>query len=141
LQERNIPLGLPLIIYAVFATVVLVCCTISQARRQAEYMPISTETLKDLARKRDDLIVVDLRKAGYETVSGSLRVPREELKAFLQWVPEHSTLVLCGSEEVASCRDDIKGTLFRLGFQSVFVVDDGPTIVPVARRAPLSSCN
>ena len=101
-------MGLPLIIYAVFATVVLVFCTISRVGRRAEYIGISIETLNDLARKRDDLIVVDLRKTGYETISNSLRVPAEELKGFLQWVPEHSILVLCGLKEVASWRDGIE---------------------------------
>ena len=125
-------MGLPLIIYAVFATVVLVSCTISRVGRRTEYIGISIETLNDLARKRDDLIVVDLRKTGYETISNSLRVPAEELKGFLQWVPEHSILVLCGLKEVALCRDEIEMTLFRLGLQFVFVVNDGSTRVPVA---------
>src|SRR5215831_18926191 len=92
-KKGRISVGLPLIIYAVFATVVLVSCTISRVGRRTEYIGISIETLNDLARKRDDLIVVDLRKTGYETISNSLRVPAEELKGFLQWVPEHSILV------------------------------------------------
>jgi hypothetical protein len=129
--------GLPLIIYAVFATVVLVFCTISRVGPRVEYIGISIETLKDLARKRDDLVVVDLRKTEYETLSNSLRVPVEELKGFLQWLPEHSTLVLCGLKEVAFCRDKIEMTLFRLGLLFVFVVDDDPTRVPVAGRGPL----
>ena len=100
-------MALPLIIYAVFATVVLVFCTISRVGPRVEYIAISMEALKDLARKRDDLIVVDLRKTRYEIIANSLRVPVEEVKAFLQWVPEQSTLVLCGLKEVAFCRDEL----------------------------------
>lgn len=132
-------MGLPLIIYAVFATVVLVFCTISRVRPRAEYIPISTEALKDLARQGKDLVIVDLRKTAYETLSNSLRVPVEELKGFLQWVPEHSTLVLCGLNEVDFCPDEIEMTLFRLGIEFVFVLDDGSTSVHVAGRAPLSA--
>lgn len=134
-------MGLPLIIYAVFATVVLVFCTISRMGPRVEYIGIPIETLKNLARNRDDLIVVDLRKAKNEIISNSLRVPVEELKGFLQWVPEHCTLVLRGSKELACCRDQIEMTLFRRGLQFVFVVDDDPTRVPVAGRGSLPFCN
>ena len=117
-------MGLALIAYGVFATTVLVFCTISRVGPRASYIGISMETLKDLMRKREDLVVVDLRGTGHGTISDALRVPVEELKGFLRWVPQGSTLVLCGWNEAAICREEIEGSLLRLGIDFVYVADE-----------------
>jgi hypothetical protein len=117
-------MGLGLIVYGVFATIVLVFCTISRVGPRALYIGISMEQLKDLVRKREDLVVVYLRETGHGTISDALRVPVEELKGFLRWVPPRSTLVLCGWNEAALYREEIERSLLRIGIDVVYVADE-----------------
>jgi hypothetical protein len=117
-------MGLALIVYGVFATTVLVFCTISRVGPQPLYIGISMDRLKGLLRKREDVVVVDLRGTGHGTISDALRVPVEELNGFLRWVPPRSTLVLCGWNDAARCRDDIARSLLRLGIDFVYVADE-----------------
>lgn len=78
-------------------------------------------TLKDLRRTREDLVVINLGVSNYPIVSEALRVPAEELKGFLRWVPHRSTLVLCGWNKARICPDEIEMSLLRLGIQSVYL--------------------
>lgn len=117
-------MGLVLIFYGIFATTVLVFCTISRVGSRALYIGISMEQLKELVRKREDLVVVDLRGTGHGTISDALRVPVEELKGFLRWMPPRSTLVFCGWNEAALCREEIERSLLRLGIDIVYVADE-----------------
>jgi hypothetical protein len=121
-------MGAALIVYGVFATLVLVSCTISPLGPRVQYIWISKATLKDLGRTREDLIVVNVGVSEYSMVSEALRVPAEELKGFLRWVPHRSTLVLCGWNGGGICRDEIEMSLLRLGIESVYLADDGPML-------------
>jgi hypothetical protein len=122
-------MGVALIVYGVFATVVLVFCTISRVGPSVQYVGISMTTLKDLRRTQENLIVVNLGVSKYPTVCDALRVHAEELKGFLRWVPHRSTLVLCGWNETAICRDDIEMSLLRLGIQTVYLADEGQDVL------------
>ena len=122
-------MGVALIVYGVFATLVFVFCTISRVGPRVQYVGISMATLKDLRRTREDLIVVNLGVSKYPMVSEALRVPAEELKGFLCWVPHRSTLVLCGWNETGICRDEIEMSLLRLGIQSVYLAGDGQDVL------------
>ena len=118
-------MGVALIVYGVFATLVVVFCTIPRVGPRVEYIGISMATLKDLGRTREDLVVVNVGVSGYPMVSEALRVPAEELTGFLRWVPRRTTLVLCGWNEAGICRDEIEMSLLRLGIESVYLADDG----------------
>lgn len=61
-------MGLALIVYGIFATLVIVFCTISRVGPRVQYIGISIATLKDLRRTREDLIVVNLGVSEYPMV-------------------------------------------------------------------------
>ena len=122
-------MAVALIVYGVFATVVLVFCTMSRSGPCVEYIGISLATLKDLHRTRTDLVVVDVGVSEYSVVSEALRVPAGELEGFLRWVPHHSTLVLCGWNEAEISLDEIEISLRRRGIESVYLVGAGQDIL------------
>lgn len=124
-----------LILYGVFAGAVVVWCTIHRGRPHVNFVAISREMLADLMRSHDDLVVVELRKSEITGIPGALSVPFDQLQGFLRWMPSRTTLVLCGANEVALCRQEIETPLLRLDIEMVYVLEDGRGS-RMARTAP-----
>ena len=122
-------MGVALIVYGVFATLVVVFCTVSRVGPRVQYIGISMATLKDLGRTQENLVVVNVGISEYPVVSEALRVPAQELKGFLRWVPPHSTLVLCGWNEEGISRNEIEMNLLRLGIRSVYLAHNGQDVL------------
>jgi hypothetical protein len=109
-----------LILYGVCVSAVLVWCTTSRSP-SVNYLPISMAKLDDLRRWRKDLVVVELHRRAMRAIPGALSVRADELAALLRWIPPRTTLVLCGTKEVASCREEIEMILLRLGVEVAYV--------------------
>ena len=118
-------MGVALIVYGVFASLVVIFCTVSRVRPRVQYIGISMAALKDLGRTREDLVVVNVGVSEHPMVSEALCVPPEELKGFLRWVPRNSTLVLCRWDEARICHHEIEDEFVRFGIQAVYLADDG----------------
>ena len=112
-----------LILYGVCVSAVLVWCTTSRSP-SVKYLPISMAKLDDLRRSRKDLVVVELHRRAMRAIPGALSVRADELAALLRWIPPRTTLVLCGTKEVASCREEIEMILLRLGVEVAYVLQD-----------------
>ncbi len=108
-----------LILYGVCVSAVLVWCTTSRSP-SVNYLPISMAKLDDLRRWRKDLVVVELHRRAIRAIPGALSVRADELAALLRSIP----LVLCGTKEVASCREEIEMILLRLGVEVAYVLQD-----------------
>lgn len=104
------------------------------------YVAISRSILGQMIRCRHNLVVIELRRTTERVISGALNVSTDQLGGILRWIPPRTTLVLCGTSEVALCRDAIEMNLLRLGIEVVYVFDDGgdfstvPTAPQVSAR-------
>jgi hypothetical protein len=130
-----------LILYAILASAVLVRCSTSETRASLHYVAISRSILGHLIRCCHNLVVIELRRTTERVISGALNVPTDQLEGILRWIPPRTTLVLCGTSEVALCRDAIEMNLLSLGIEVVYVFDDDvdsstvPTAPQVAARS------
>ena len=114
-----------LILYGVFMGAVVILCTVQRGRPAVNYVAISRAVLDDLMGRRNDLVVVELRGNYQGLIPGALFVPIDQLQGVLRWMPPRTTLVLCGSSEVALRHDKIEMPLLRLGMDVVYVLEDG----------------
>lgn len=88
-----------LIVYVIFASAMVVWCSIPRTRPTMNYVTISGTILNCLRNWNDGLVVVDLRKRGKNAIQGALSVSVDQLPLPLRWIPPRTTLVLCGASE------------------------------------------
>jgi hypothetical protein len=67
------------------------------------------------------LLSLNYTEEPYAQFPGALSARADELAALLHWIPPRTTLVLCGTKEVASCREEIEMILLRLGVEVAYV--------------------
>jgi len=113
-----------LAVYVIFATTLLIWCSIPRTNPSVKYVRISRTMLNCLRKWSDDLVVVQVRSTGKEMAQDALNVPADQLPLLLRWIPRRTSLVLCGASELTLCRRDIAMTLQRLDISVVYVLED-----------------
>lgn len=116
-----------LILYSIFASSVLIWCTLLEpqqveAKQVVRYVEISSRLFNDWRQARSDLVVIDLRDRARNIIGGALNVLPGQLDGLLRWIPPKTTLVFCGIREAEHCRDEIQATLLQVGIDVVYVV-------------------
>lgn len=131
------------VVYSVFASAVLVVCTLLNRRRQAEplglarsleYVPISESVLLGWARKCSNLVIFDLHawdlhprlssKAREEFAACYLPISVEDLPGILRWLPPRTRVMFfcrCAAEHWDFRTES---ELLRLGIETVYFLDD-----------------
>lgn len=125
---------IPLILFSLCGCSLVVACTLLRYSQEVHYVRIPGSLLDHWRRKRQDLIVIDLR-AAKGCMSGVLHVSPREIFDLFRWIPPETKLVLCGQKEIQECRSDIDSALSSVGINVVYVVIEGAR----AAQAPISS--
>lgn len=120
---------LMLILYCIFASSVLIWCTLlepkpAKPKQAVHYVVISPLLLNDWTRTRADVVAIDLRRGQTgNIIEEALNVLPSQLDGLLRWIPPKTRLVFSGMRETELCRDQIEPTLVRVGINAVYVVD------------------
>lgn len=117
-----------LILYSIFASSVLIWCTLQQPnqvepKQLVHYVVISAPLFHDWRRAHSDLVAIDLRDQVNDPITGALHVLPNQLGGLLRWIPPKTTLALCGIREAERCRYEIQPTLLQVGISMVYIVD------------------
>jgi hypothetical protein len=123
-SKGKILMEVALTLYTIFATVVVIWCSIPRTRPSVNYVTISRTMLNCLRQWNDDLVVVEVRGARRCVIQDALNVSPDQLPLLLRWIPPRTTIVLCGASEVLRCRSEVAMTLLRVGIEVVYVLED-----------------
>ena len=139
-------MGTGLIIFGIYALVVLIWC-LSRAANP-HYVLISTDQLNNWRVNCKNLIVIDLgcgstSEPGQEVVPGALSTSCTQLPGLLQWIPPLTTLVICCRERIHGFDGHIEALLLQANITAVYwVVLPVRISIPLTRirRAELNDC-
>lgn len=130
-----------LILYSIFASSILIWCTLQEPTQVApkppvRYLVISSLLFNNWRRTRPDLVVIDLRDQARDSIAGALNVTPNQLEGLLRWIPPKTTLAFCGIREAELCRHEIGPTLLQAGINLVYVVEGraASTTVPTSQQ-------
>ena len=113
-----------LTLYVILAIVVVIWCSVPRTRPSVSYVSICRTTLNCLRQWNDDVVVVDVCDARKRLIQGALNVPPHQLPLLLRWLPQRTTIVLCGASEILQRRSDVAATLLKVGIKVVYVLKD-----------------
>jgi hypothetical protein len=117
-----------LVIYVLYASVVLIWSSLDQSDVGLRHLVISAALLEGGAVLGTDPIVIELRgvEPGLQRVSslpGSLVVSRTELNSLVRWAPRCATLVFCEGGESRYLDSRVEEALLELGISAVYWLD------------------
>jgi len=117
-----------LVIYVLYASVVLVWSSLDQSNEGLRHLVVSAALLEEGTVLGTDPVVIELRSVelGLQRVSslpGSLVVSRTELNSLARWTPPRATLVFCGRGERRYLDSRVEEALLELGIGAVYWLD------------------
>jgi hypothetical protein len=124
LDKENPPVEIALILYGVFAAVIVVACSLPQ-RLSVNYVWISRLVLDDFIRNCENLVVLELANVSPRVIPGALSVTADQMKGLLRWMPSRTTLVLCGIDRSTLCLGKIATCFRRREIERVYILEDG----------------
>lgn len=131
-----------LVIYAIWASVVLIWATIAQDwsgpgvgpeahDSDLEYIAIPKSLLPEWTRVCPNLVIFDLqspceRTARNGSIPGSLPLSADQVDGLIRWLPPESKVVFCSHNGVERFDKRTELTFLGLGIEAIYFVDSDP---------------